>query len=84
MVGHRSGARVSGSYYDLLGVPVTADQGAIRARYLLLMRRHHPDVNRSPTAHARAAELNEAFRSLVEPDLRARYDAALAAQRVLA
>jgi hypothetical protein len=73
---------VSGSYYDLLGVPVTADQGAIRGRYLLLMRRHHPDVNRSPTAHARAAELNEAFRSLVEPDLRARYDAALAAQRV--
>jgi hypothetical protein len=74
--------QVPGSYYDLLGVPVTADQGAIRARYLLLMRRHHPDVNRSPTAHARAAELNEAFRSLVEPNLRARYDAELVAQRV--
>lgn len=73
---------MSGSYYDLLGVPVTADQRAIRARYLLLMRRHHPDVNRSPTAHSRAAELNAAFRLLVEPDLRARYDAELAAQRV--
>ena len=73
---------MSGSYYDLLGVQVTADQSAIRARYLLLMRRHHPDVNRSPTAHSRAAELNAAFRLLVDPDLRARYDAELAAQRV--
>jgi hypothetical protein len=72
---------VRGSYYDVLGVPPTADETEIRARYLLLMRRHHPDVNQSPTAHARAAEIAEAFRALSDAALRSRHDAELAQQR---
>ena len=71
-----------GSYYDVLGVSPTADPEEIRARYLLLMRRYHPDVNRSPLAHARAAQIGEAFQTLADTTLRARHDAALAQQRL--
>ncbi|SFG20953.1 DnaJ domain-containing protein [Novosphingobium sp. CF614] len=70
-----------GSYYDLLRVSSTASREEIKARYLVLMRRYHPDVNQSPLAHARAAELNEAFRILMDGDLRAGHDAELAQRR---
>jgi hypothetical protein len=72
---------VRGSYYDVLGVSPTADESEIRARYLLLMRRHHPDVNPSPMAHARASQIGEAFHALTDPALRSRHDAELAQQR---
>jgi len=72
---------VRGSYYDVLGVSPTADENEIRARYLLLMRRHHPDVNQSPMAHARASQIGEAFHALSDATLRSRHDAELAQQR---
>jgi hypothetical protein len=72
---------VRGSYYDVLGVSPTADEGEIRARYLLLMRRHHPDLNPSPMAHSRATEIGEAFRVLSDAKLRSRHDAELTQQR---
>lgn len=70
-----------GSYYDVLGVSPAADEVEIRARYLVLMRRHHPDVNQSPTAHARAAQIADAFRVLSDAGLRSHHDAELAQQR---
>jgi curved DNA-binding protein CbpA len=72
---------VRGSCYDVLGVTSNADEKQIRARYLSLMRRYHPDVNRSPLAHARAARIGEAFRTLSDSASRAHHDAELAKQR---
>lgn len=70
-----------GSYYDVLGVSPTSSADEIRTRYLRLMRRYHPDRNPSPLAHARAAEINQAYRFLSDADLRAGHNAALAARR---
>jgi hypothetical protein len=78
---HQRPYRVRGSYYDVLGVSPTADEAEIKARYLALMRRHHPDVNHSPMAHARASQIGEAFRVLSDATLRSRHDAELAQQR---
>ncbi|SFR99094.1 J domain-containing protein [Sphingomonas jatrophae] len=69
------------SYYDVLGVAPSADEDAIKARYLLLIRRYHPDRNSSPLAHARTAEINAAFRCLSDPAARSLHDADLAEQR---
>lgn len=71
-----------GSHYDTLGVSEGADAEEIRTRYLFLMRRYHPDVNPSPLAPARAAQISEAFQVLNDSALRARHDAELARQRI--
>jgi len=39
------------------------------------VRTHHPDVNSSPDAATKTAEINAAYRILSDPDQRARYDA---------
>ncbi|WP_198045810.1 J domain-containing protein [Novosphingobium aquimarinum] len=69
------------NYYDVLGVSPAATAAEIKARYLALMRRNHPDVNSSPMANRRAAELNEAFRCLTDPEMRRRHDEQLARRR---
>jgi hypothetical protein len=69
------------NYYDVLGVSPAATAAEIRARYLALMRRNHPDVNSSPMANRRAAELNEAFRCLIDPESRRWHDEQLAQRR---
>ena len=33
------------NYYEVLGVSETADENEIRARYIALLRKHHPDQN---------------------------------------
>lgn len=70
-----------GSYYDVLGLSQTAGDEEIRARYLRLIRRYHPDLNRSSLAPARAAEINEAYRHLSDAALRAGHNAQLTAKR---
>ncbi len=47
----------------------------IRAAYRLLAKQHHPDVNGgSRAALARTQELNAAYETLSDPDLRSAYD----------
>lgn len=60
------------SHYDVLGVPPTADQRAVRRAYLELARRHHPDHAGGDPARMRAA--NEAWATLGDPARRAAYD----------
>lgn len=61
-------------YYDVLGVKRTASQDEIRAAYRKLARELHPDVNKSPDAQEKFAEVQSAYDVLGEPDKRAQYD----------
>ncbi|MFF8959527.1 DnaJ C-terminal domain-containing protein [Streptomyces sp. NPDC014894] len=61
-------------YYEVLGVPRTADAAEIQQAFRTLARRHHPDINRDPAAEERFKEINEAYGVLADPDTRARYD----------
>ncbi|MDX3697381.1 J domain-containing protein [Streptomyces europaeiscabiei] len=61
-------------FYEVLGVPRTADRDEIQRAYRALARRYHPDVNKDPQAEERFKEVNEAFSVLSDPEQRARYD----------
>ncbi|MFJ2828464.1 DnaJ C-terminal domain-containing protein [Streptomyces sp. NPDC087263] len=61
-------------FYEVLGVPRTADRDEIQRAYRTLARRYHPDVNKDPQAEERFKEINEAFSVLSDPEQRARYD----------
>ena len=61
-------------FYEVLGVPRTADGDQIQQAYRTLARRYHPDVNKDPQAEERFKEINDAFSVLSDPELRAKYD----------
>jgi curved DNA-binding protein len=61
-------------YYEVLGVPRTADAAEIQQAFRTLARRYHPDVNHDPAGEERFKELNEAYSVLSDPATRARYD----------
>lgn len=61
-------------FYEILGVEPHADSAAIRIAYRNLMRRYHPDVNKSAEAIDKATAINEAYACLSDPDARASYD----------
>jgi curved DNA-binding protein len=61
-------------YYEVLGVKRSASQEEIRAAYRKLARELHPDVNKSPDAQEKFAEVQSAYDILGEPDKRAQYD----------
>ncbi len=62
-------------YYNVLGLPRTADDKAVRQAYRKLARQYHPDVNREDSAsEERFKEINEAYSVLSDPDKRRRYN----------
>ena len=62
-------------YYEILGVPRTADDKQIKAAYRKLARKHHPDVNKGEKrAEERFKEVAEAFAVLSDKEKRATYD----------
>lgn len=62
-------------YYDILGVPRSADEKEIRQAYRRLARQHHPDVNPGDDAAAeRFKTINAAYEVLSDADKRAKYD----------
>jgi molecular chaperone DnaJ len=62
-------------YYQILGVPKTADAKAIKQAYRKLARKYHPDQNPgNKAAGERFKEINEANEVLSDPEKRQRYD----------
>ena len=62
-------------YYDILGVPRSADEKEIRQAYRRLARQHHPDVNPGDDAAAeRFKSINAAYEVLSDADKREKYD----------
>ena len=68
------------SYYDLFGVSRSATANEIRAAYVALMKKYHPDAAGAGDAVAdqRVALLNRCYSVLKDPLKRAEYDAKLA------
>lgn len=66
------------SHYAVLKLAPDAPAEVIRAAYRALAARHHPDrCDAEPGAVSRMQRVNEAYRVLSDPRLRAAHDAAL-------
>ncbi|QIK96201.1 DnaJ domain-containing protein [Sphingomonas sp. HDW15A] len=61
-------------HYRTLGIAPTADEAVIRAVYVALMKRFHPDRNASPDMLKRAQDITAAYAVLSDPKKRAAYD----------
>jgi len=64
------------NYYRVLGLADTAEDVVIRAAFKLLAHRYHPDkwLEEQKTANRMMAEINEAYSTLSDPQMKAAYD----------
>lgn len=70
------------NHYATLGLDRRCTLAQIRAAYRVLAKQFHPDLNpHSSAAVARTQELNAAYETLSDPDLRAAYDRELDAPK---
>jgi curved DNA-binding protein len=61
-------------YYKILGIDRKASQNEIKSAYRKLAHKFHPDVSSEAEAEDRFKEINEAYQTLKDPDLRKAYD----------
>lgn len=61
-------------YYDILGVSRSADPDELKRAYRRLARKYHPDVNKEPGAEETFKEINKAYETLSDQQMRVRYD----------
>lgn len=64
----------AGDYYDVLGIPRSADDKEIKKAYRNLARKFHPDVCKDPGAEEKFKEINEAYSVLSDEQKKAQYD----------
>jgi DnaJ-class molecular chaperone len=74
----------SPDWYDVLDVPPTADDAAIKAAHRQRAREVHPDVNDAADAHQRMIAINRARDVLLDPTERAAFDRSRARARFMA
>lgn len=61
-------------FYQILGVPKNANKADIKKAYFQNAKKFHPDVNKSPDAKEKFAELNEAYETLGDEQKKRIYD----------
>ena len=61
-------------FYELLGVKKDATKEEIKKAYRDMVKRYHPDVNKSDEASKIIISLNEAKETLLDDDKRSEYD----------
>lgn len=61
-------------YYEVLGVSKSASAQEIKSAYRKLALEWHPDRNKSPQAHEKFKEINEAYAVLSDPKKKETYD----------
>lgn len=62
------------NYYQVLGLSQQASEQEIKRSYRQLAMKLHPDSNPDQNAHALFLQLNEAYQTLSDPQLKRRYD----------
>ena len=69
--------RIDVDHYLVLGVPRTADAATVRAAYVALAKRYHPDVaaGNPELAAYNFRQIAAAYKTLSDPESRAHYDA---------
>lgn len=66
---------MSKNFYEILGVPKSADAAEIKKAYRKLAMKYHPDQNKGDTkAETKFKEINEAYDVLKDEQKRAAYD----------
>ena len=61
-------------YYEILGVEEEASDEEIRARWIELAKRYHPDLGKTKEADEKIKEINEAYEVLKDDSKRFEYD----------
>ena len=61
-------------YYEVLGVPRSANDDELKSAFRNLARQYHPDVSSDPDAEEKFKEINEAYAVLSDSEKRAAYD----------
>lgn len=64
------------NFYAVLGIPVDADEEAIRHAYRILARRYHPDRG-AESSSEEFRRVAEAYETLIDPKRRQVYDLSL-------
>ncbi len=61
-------------YYETLGVGRDASTDDIKKAYRKLAHKYHPDISKDPQGEEKFKEVNEAYKTLKDPELRRAYD----------
>jgi len=61
-------------YYETLGVARDASTDDIKKAYRKLAHKYHPDISKDPQGEEKFKEVNEAYKTLKDPELRKAYD----------
>ena len=61
-------------YYEILGVARDASADEIKKAYKKLAHKYHPDISKDPEGEEKFKEVNEAYKTLKDPELRKAYD----------